>query len=148
MIGYFDSSVLLAILLDEKNQKNASDLWTSADLRVSSILLRIETTIVVRRTYSHFKAKLGSDWLTQKLGELEEYLKEVNYRIVDAEIEKSISLKKDFARCRALDAIHIATALEFNTIKGNHEFKIFSYDSRMLDLAKQFRMATNVGEIG
>lgn len=146
MIGYFDSSVLLAILLDENKKHDAHALWKSADIRVSSILLRIETTIVLRRTFSYFRSNLRPDWLTQKAGELEEYLKEVNYRILDEEIEESISLKKDLAKCRALDAIHIATALEFFSIKGNSDFKIFSYDARMLDLAKQYRMATNIIE--
>ncbi len=147
MTAYFDSSVVLAILLDEDTKEEAYSLWRKPDIRVSSILLKIETMIVLRRTYEHFKSKLGVDWLTKKSVELEEYLNEVNYRLLDEEIQQSIYLKKDLSKCRALDAIHIATALEFMRIDNQRDFFLYSYDSAMLELARQYKVQTNVKKI-
>jgi predicted nucleic acid-binding protein len=62
MLTYFDSSVLLAILLDEKRKSEALKLWNNASIRVSSILLRLETITVLRRTYEHNKKKLPELW--------------------------------------------------------------------------------------
>lgn len=92
MISYFDSSVLLAILLDEDSKSEAFNFWKKSQIRVSSILLKIETITVLRRTYEQYKTRLVKDWLTIKTKELEEYLCEVNFRIIDDEIEKSIFL--------------------------------------------------------
>jgi predicted nucleic acid-binding protein len=143
MISYFDSSVLLAILLDEENKQEAFNFWKESQLRVSSILLKIETITVLRRTYEHYKSKLSKEWLTIKTKELEEYLCEINFRIIDEEIEKSIFLRKDMAKCRTLDAIHIATALEFMKIDSSKDFHLYSYDDQMLALAKMYKIKTN-----
>jgi hypothetical protein len=40
MVSYFDSSVLLSILLDEEKQAQALSLWKNAQIKVSSILLK------------------------------------------------------------------------------------------------------------
>lgn len=144
MVAYFDSSFLLSILLDEDTKTEAYSLWKGAEIRVSSILLKIETIIVLRRAYDHFKSQLSTNWLTQKTLELDEYLKEVNYRLLDEEIEQSIRLRKDLSKCRALDAIHIATALDFSMMSRPHDFILYSYDAAMLELARQYNVRTNM----
>jgi predicted nucleic acid-binding protein len=113
MIGYFDSSVILAILFNEEKQEEALKYWNDTDTKISSILLKIETIISLRRLYNNNKQRLDDSWLTEKLKELNEYLKEINYRIIDEGLEISISANNDLAKCRSLDAIHIATALEY-----------------------------------
>jgi len=143
MISYFDSSVLLAIILDEETKQEAFNFWKKSQIRVSSILLKIETITVLRRTYEQYKRKLPNEWLTIKTKELEEYLCEVNFRIIDEEIEKSIFLRKDMAKCRTLDAIHIATALEFKKIDSSKDFHLYSYDAQMIELAKIYKIRTN-----
>jgi len=143
VLYYFDSSILLAILLDEKRKGSALSCWNSASVRVSSILLKLEAITVVRRTYEHNKTKLESTWLTKKSQELEEYLQEVNFRIVDEDIEKMIFLRKELGRCRTLDAIHVATAIEMSKIVPNEEFYFFTFDREMLKLAKSMRFQTN-----
>jgi hypothetical protein len=60
-------------------------------------------------------------WLGKKAKELDEYLDEVNYRIIDEEIERSIYLKKELSKCRSLDAIHIATALMSRENEALHQ---------------------------
>jgi predicted nucleic acid-binding protein len=143
MLAYFDSSILLAILLDEEKKEEAYKYWKESKIRVSSLLLKIETINVLRRTYEHYKTKLDPDWLTLKTKELDEYLNEVNFRIIDEEIERIIYLKKDLSKCRTLDAIHIATALEFKKIDSSKEYILYSFDQNMNKLAKINKIQTN-----
>ena len=142
ILSYFDSSVLLAILLDEKRQEEAFGYWQNS-IRVSSILLRIETIICLRRTYENNSSKLEKDWLIKKTKILDEYLYEVNYMVINNRIEREIHTKKDLAHCRSLDAIHIATALRFREINNNEKMNFFSFDKIMIDLAKHYKFETN-----
>ena len=56
-LSYFDTSVLLAIVLDEEKKEEAYGYWQNT-IRVSSLLLKIETIIGLRRIYEHNKHKL------------------------------------------------------------------------------------------
>ena len=141
-LAYFDSSFLLAILLDEEKQGIAQEYWQNS-IRVSSILLRIETIIALRRTHEINKNKLDADWLGKKTKMLDEYLNEVNYMIIDPNIERKIYYNRELARCRALDAIHLATAIQFREINNNEKTHLFTFDKTMHSLAKQYKFSTN-----
>jgi len=144
MLTYFDSSVLLAILLDEKRKDEALKLWNTANIRVSSILLRLETITVLRRTYEHNKNTLSTVWLSKKTTELNEFLQEVNIRIIDEDIEKIMTLKKEIAKCKTLDAIHISTAIEFSKLVSQKDFMLITFDKEMSNLAKNLKMNINL----
>jgi len=141
--SYFDSSVLLAILLDEDRQEEAYSCWQNS-IRVSSILLKIESIIVLRRTYEINKHKLEDEWLNKKIKVLDEYLNEVNYIAVNNKIEREIYLRKELAQCRTLNAIHIATALQFREINNNEETHLYTFDRSMHNLALHFKFKTNI----
>jgi predicted nucleic acid-binding protein len=141
-LSYFDSSMVLAILLEEERKKEAYDYWKKSAIRVSSILLRIETVVSLRRIYEYYKKKLDDNWLAEKSKTLDEYLNEVNYRIIGAKIEREIYLKKELSKCRSLDAIHIATALKFREMK-NVDIVIYTFDKVMHELAAHYRFKTN-----
>jgi len=143
MLYYFDSSILLAILLDEKRKEEALEFWNEAKVRVSSILLKLETVTVLRRTYEHNKNKLEPSWITKKINELNEYLQEVNFRIIDEDIEKIIFLRKEIAKCKTLDAIHVATALDFSKLIPSSDFYLYTFDKNMADLAKLLKFKIN-----
>jgi predicted nucleic acid-binding protein len=143
MLTYFDSSILLAILLDEKRKDEALKLWNNASIRVSSILLRLETITVLRRTFEHNKTKLPSLWLSKKTNELNEFLQEINIRIIDEDIEKIMTLRKEIAKCKTLDAIHISTAIEFSRLVPQNEFVLYTFDKEMASLAKNLKMHIN-----
>lgn len=68
--------------------------------------------------------------------ELYNLLEEVNIRILDENITEYIKLKKELSKCRTLDAIHMATVLEF---KDNIEadIKVCTRDERMKKLASK-----------
>jgi predicted nucleic acid-binding protein len=73
---------------------------------------------------------------------LDEYLSEVNYRIIGTTIEREIYLKKELSKCRSLDAIHIATALKFREM-NNVEVVLYTFDKTMHELAEHYRFKTN-----
>ncbi|MDR1148462.1 MAG: PIN domain-containing protein [Spirochaetaceae bacterium] len=141
-LSYFDSSMVLAILLEEAKKKEAYEYWQNSSIRVSSILLRIETIVSLRRTYEYYKNRLDDNWLIEKLKTLDEYLNEVNYRIIGTKIEREIYLKKELSKCRSLDAIHIATALKFREM-GNVDIVLYTFDKTMHELAEHYRFKTN-----
>ena len=143
MISYFDSSVLLSILFEEERREEAYSYWAEAANRVSSILLRIESVVSLRRAYERSKAKLPDNWLSEKARELDEYLNEADYRIISEKLERSIYLNKDLAKCRALDAIHIATALGYREANNGENINFYTFDTAMHDLAEHFRFKTN-----
>ena len=140
--SYFDSSVLLAIILDEERQKEAHLLWQNT-IRCSSILLKIETIIGLRRCHQVNKNILDGDWLNRKTTILEEYLNEVNFMLLDEKIERKIFLEKELAQCRSLDAIHTATALNFREINNNEDINLFTFDKTMHNLARHYGFKTN-----
>ena len=142
MIGCFDSSVVLAILLNEERQDEAFKYWNDTDTKISSILLKIETIISLRRVYNNNKQKLDKNWLEEKIDELNEYLKEINYRIIDEELEIFISTNNNLAKCRSLDAIHIATALEYRKNNNNENISLYSFDIDMHKLALEYEFLT------
>jgi predicted nucleic acid-binding protein len=141
-LSYFDSSIVLAILLEEARKKEAYEYWQNSSIRISSILLRIETVVSLRRTYEYYKNQLDNDWLIEKLKILDEYLNEVNYRIIGTKIEREIYLKKELSKCRSLDAIHIATALKFREM-NNVDIVLYTFDKTMHELAEHYRFKTN-----
>jgi predicted nucleic acid-binding protein len=134
--------MVLAILLEEKRKKEAYEYWQNSSLRVSSILLRIETIIALRRTYEYYQKTLDHNWLTEKTKILNEYLSEVNYRIVGTKLEREIYLKKELSKCRSLDAIHIATALKFREM-NNGDVVLYTFDKTIHELAEHYRFKTN-----
>ena len=142
ILSYFDSSILLSILLDEERQKEAYKYWQNP-LRVSSILLKIETVTTLRRIFENNKRNLSSGWLTEKIKTMDEYLATVNFMAVNDRIEREIYSKKELAQCRSLDAIHIATALQFREIANNEETNLFTFDKTMLALAERYEFRTN-----
>jgi len=142
MISYFDTSVLLAILLDQDKQEEAFGYWQNST-RVSSILLRIESVIALRRTYENNKNNLPNDWLNKKIKIMDEYLATVNYLLVNEKIERTVYSQNELAQCRSLDAIHIATALQFREISNNEAMNLYTFDKTMHGLAEYFKFKTN-----
>jgi predicted nucleic acid-binding protein len=127
--------------MHDENYTEAKNTWYSSDNRFSSILLKIETLTVLRRTYNHNKSKLPEEWIEEKEKEYKNLIDEINIRIIDQDIYNTIELKKQLSKCRSLDAIHIATALEFETLETSEDrFIICTYDKNMHSVAKEIGM--------
>ena len=143
ILSYFDSSILLAIVLDEQKQEEAYKYWQNS-MRVSSILLKIETVIALRRVHENNKHKLTSDWLNKKVKLMDDFLASVNYMVINNKIEREIYSRKELAKCRSLDAIHIATALQFREITKDEEMNLYTFDKTMHSLAEHYEFNTNL----
>jgi predicted nucleic acid-binding protein len=140
MINYFDSSFLLAILFEENKQNEALRIWKGNPIRVSSVLLDIETNISLKRYHKQLKHKLGENWLDKKKLELKNFLDNVFFNEVTGNFAKSMRGNDKLAHCKSLDAIHIATALN---IRENNDVTICSYDKNMLKIAKELGFETS-----
>jgi predicted nucleic acid-binding protein len=128
--------------LNEERQDEAHAFWQDAGIRVSSILIKLEPLVTLRRAYEQNKSKLDAAWMGGKTKELEEYLNEINYIVIDEKIERTIYLKKELAECRTLDAIHIASALEFRELTGEN-IMVHTFDIAMHKLASRLNFRTN-----
>jgi len=143
-INYFDSSFLLTILMNEPLSEEALNVWQSNKTRVSSIMLRFEANIVLRRNYRNRMDKVSSDWLTSRLQDLNKFLNDIFYIDITENFENSVSNNYDIlSKCKSLDAIHIATALDISEKYGRSEICICSFDKNMLKVAKEFGFETN-----
>ena len=140
MVIYIDSSFLLSIIFEEDNIEISKQIWKDYGYRVSSIILNSECLVTLRRFYKNEKNNLENNWLTIKEKELSDLLAEVNTRIVDETITEYIKLKKELSNCRTLDAIHLATGLEFKDNLGT-DVKICTYDERMRKLAGKLNLS-------
>jgi len=143
MINYFDSSLLLAILFEENKQDEALGIWKSNPVRVSSILLDIETNIALNRYYKRFERKLNSAWLNKKKLELKNLLDDVFFNDITANLAQFMKLNNKLAKCKSLDAIHIATALNISNNPYKEPICICSFDQNMLKVAKELGFETN-----
>jgi len=106
-------------------------------------LLRIETNISLCRTHKISNHKHDNSWLTEKTNELDEILKNINYKSIDKSIEQIIIKNEKLAGCKSLDAIHLATALYFRESTREQNIILCSFDKNMLKIAKEFGFETN-----
>jgi len=143
MINYFDSSLVLAILLDEKQKTEAYSIWKNSPFRVSSILLKIETDISLKRFYKRNENRLNIDGLTKRKIQLSELMNDVFFNDITESFANSMIQNDFFANCKSLDAIHIATALDISEKYGRNEVCICSFDKNMLKVAKELGFETN-----
>jgi len=109
----------------------------------SSVLLRIETNISLRRSHKISVHKDNDSWLFQKMNELSGMLDDIHCKPIDSSIEQIIIKNKNLAGCKSLDAIHIATALYFKENSREQNITLYSFDRNMLAIAKQFGFETN-----
>jgi len=131
LISYFDSSLLLSILLNEARSEEALAIWQNNSVRVSSILFKFEMNISLRR-------RIKNERLETRLQKLNKFLSDIFYKDITENLENSISRNYDIlSKCKSLDAIHIATALDISEKYGRSEICICSFDKNMLKIAKE-----------
>jgi predicted nucleic acid-binding protein len=133
-VRYFDSSAVLSGLLEEKDHPAFHELWSGADTKISSGLLRIECVIAVRRAAIRRGFAATDAWAHERLDVLAAFMKELNFKAIDESIEEIVRLTPALADCRALDAIHVATALHFKPF-AEGPIEIVTLDRRMRHLA-------------
>jgi len=138
LISYFDSSLLLSILLNETRSEEALSIWQNNRVRVSSILLKFEMNISLRRRLKHKKNIFSDEQFKTRLQKLNNFLSDIFYKDITENFEISASKNYDIlSKCKSLDAIHLATALDISEKYGKSEICICSFDNNMLNVAKE-----------
>jgi predicted nucleic acid-binding protein len=134
MVYYYDSSILLSFILEEKRDIDPVSVWDGVSTRLSSNLLKIECIVGIRRSGIIQDLNPDDDWVNLRIGMLEQYFNGINFKLMDESIEATVRENASLTRCRALDAVHLATALYF---KPHHEetLTIASLDKRMRAVA-------------
>lgn len=125
---YLDSSVLVELYLDQPRAGDARRLLTQSGPYVSSVLLAIEVPIVLRRALSPDSGQAVR--LAAALANLDENLRVITLVDKMPEIARRIREDARFAQCRALDAIHAATALHVQEV-GGFPVKVATFDARL-----------------
>ena len=144
MFIYFDTSAILAVILNESCKEAVLEHWEAALGWVTSRLAEIEATVVLKRAATRMPAKVSKVWLPNQLKILAVMLDEVEVCAIDDVIIEKIRAETRFADCRTLDAIHLATAMLFEPYaKG--EYRICTLDDRMRAVAA--RAGLTVAEV-
>ena len=144
IISYFDSSLLLSILFNESHAEEALGMWENCPIKVSSILLKFETNISVRRKYNSQQNKFSGHWLETKLAALNGYFNDIFFTDINENLENSISeYYGALSGCRSLDAIHLAAALKISERYSRNQICIYSLDNDMRYLAQQLGFKVN-----
>jgi predicted nucleic acid-binding protein len=134
MVRYFDSSIMLAGILEQEPQDLLASLWDPAEIRLSSLLSKIECVIGIRRAAVLQDLAMDGTWCMERLRLLEAYLEELECKRIDDEILDIIRKNVFLANCRSLDAIHVATALYFKPYQ-DEPLQIVTLDGRMRETA-------------
>lgn len=136
MPTYFDSSVLLSLLLGDAHASRAEQLWHTETDRVSSTLLAIECLTVLRR----IPATTSSAGQRCELeANLRDALDEVTIKPLDESVVDALQSTPELGQCRSLDAAHLATALYYRAAAPNLAFCTF--DDRMAAVASRLGFA-------
>jgi len=134
MPAYFDTSVVLSILVGDQFTRRACLWWEEHQDRVSSILLEAESVITLRRHHRQHQKTHGNRWLADRLSELRSMLEEIKLQNVDEEVVKILASEERLSGCRSLDALHLATIL-FLQAGSDEPLVVCTFDAEMAKLA-------------
>lgn len=122
MVGYLDTSVLLRhILLGDAGIK----LVFESDFVVSSELLEIECRRVLHRY--RLQGNLDDDGFLKALKRLDDVLQGVSVILLSSKVKKR-SGETFPVVIKTLDALHLSSAIIFQTARPDETLHIFSYD--------------------
>ncbi|MFZ5469867.1 MAG: PIN domain-containing protein [Myxococcota bacterium] len=130
MPSYFDTSVVLSLVVGDVRADRAFELWSSELERVSSVLTEIECVTVLRR----LSAGWSSTAVRAAQARLDSALEEMALKPLDEEIVEKLRAASELTGCRNLDAAHLATALYFQTAADSN-LTICTFDARMAEAA-------------
>ena len=134
MVCYYDSSIMLAAVLEQNPAPALASYWDTVSARLSSTLLKIECLIGIRRAGALQKLSPDAPWVGQRIDLLKRYTDEVDCRRLDDEIEEMVRNTPALCECRTLDAVHLATALYFQP-HLDERLTIVTLDRRMRAVA-------------
>ena len=127
MIGYFDTSAVVPLVIAEESSVHCADIWQACDVRISSML-------VVAEAYAALAQALRLGRLTQEQHDKASKLlglriEELDLVVPSREIvDSAAELARTYA-LRGYDAVHAATALALSS----PDLVVISGDRALLD---------------
>ncbi len=137
---FFDSSVLVEVLLGQPRSNTAMDLWDAYPRRLGSVLIEAECRTVLRRAARARAAKASARWLRRAESHLEEWLGQITLREVDRAVVDRLGSEPRLGGCRTLDALHLATALEYRDRLGG-TLRVLTFDDDLAAVARDLGLA-------
>jgi len=131
---YFDASLLLGAVLEEAAGEEAAAVWLAAEDRLASDLLRYECIVALRRAAIFQDLDPGGEWAAGRLAKLEIFFDSITFKAIDDSVEAVLRANPQLARCRCLDAIHLATAIYFRP-HLDEPLAVCSLDRRLREAA-------------
>lgn len=135
MRSYYDSSILLAALLNQAGKEALVACWDRDLDRVSSVFLEAECVTVLRRASAIQRPGTAERFLADRLALLDRYLEAITLKDVDAEVMAWLRGEPRLDRCRTLDAIHLATVLLLQS-QSDEPLTLWSLDDRLRTAAR------------
>ena len=136
MARYYDSSLILSAVLEERDDFDVDFLWDAETNRISSALMKIECLIAIRRAGQRQNLSPEDPWRVERIDAVDRFLGAITFKQVDDTIEQTIRSESRLSRCRSLDAIHLATAQYFSR-HLDEPLHICTLDKRMREVADE-----------
>jgi uncharacterized protein len=137
LIGYFDTSALVKLLMPEAGSAPAVDVWAAADVPMASLLLYVEARAAIARARRGQRlTRLGAARALAKLDVLLERLKLI--RPTREVVWRAAALAEVHA-LRGYDAVHLASALEMGP-----DTTVVTADRRLAEAARAEGLAAFV----
>lgn len=133
-----DASEIVKLLIQEPASPSARVVFQKATHKITSVLSRIEVRAVLARKRKG--GELSQEEEGQATGALDQMLQRA-FSIValpaldSLAMEEALRLVERHPFLRALDALHLASAVAFNRATGK-EVQLCATDKRILDAAK------------
>jgi predicted nucleic acid-binding protein len=128
MTIYVESSALLAVLIKDGYSEQIANLIEQSAARVTSTLTILECRRAISRLASGNSISEATG--REMLGELQQFEAASDVMEINLEVKKRAGEKFPIEPVRSLDAIHLATALEFLEIYP--KLKILTLDKRII----------------
>ena len=106
---FVESSMLLELYLGQPRADEARAILAAPDEKVASWLLAVEIPVVLRRARA--AGKLDAETLETILARFDADAARLSWRSDGEQVAARVRLDARLARCRSLDAIHVAGAV-------------------------------------
>ena len=129
---YLDSSILVEAYLGQVREAEARQILADPSVKVASWLLSVEVPIALRRA---MRGARDSRRLAAKLARFDEDLDGVTLYDDPAGVARIVRRDVRLSRCRAIDAVHAATALLLAEEAGA-AVTMTTFDRRLAETAR------------
>jgi predicted nucleic acid-binding protein len=136
VIGYFDTSAVVPLLVAEPGSAGAAALWSQAERLVSVRLVYVEARAALAQ--AHRMGRLTPSRLRQAVRGLEAACSQLDFVEVDPELVDAAGSLAEQHQLRGYDAVHLASALRL----ADPHLVLVAGDAALLSAATTAGLAT------